>query len=51
MLLLIGSPGSGKSMLARRLPSILTDMTRQESLPDHGGVLRGRDVSDPSHPW
>ena len=30
--LLIGSPGSGKSMLARRLPSILPDMTRTESL-------------------
>ena len=30
--LLVGSPGSGKSMLARRLPSILPDMTRQESL-------------------
>ena len=31
-ILLIGSPGAGKSMLARRLPSILPDMTRQESL-------------------
>ncbi len=31
-ILLVGSPGSGKSMLARRLPSILPDMTRQESL-------------------
>ena len=30
--LLVGSPGSGKSMLARRLPSILPDMTRQEQL-------------------
>ena len=30
--LLMGSPGSGKSMLARRLPSILPDMTQQESL-------------------
>ena len=30
--LLMGSPGSGKSMLARRLPSILPDMTRAESL-------------------
>lgn len=30
--LLIGSPGAGKSMLARRLPSILPDMTRIESL-------------------
>ena len=31
-LLLIGPPGAGKSMLARRLPSILPDMTRQEAL-------------------
>ncbi|NLU23924.1 MAG: YifB family Mg chelatase-like AAA ATPase [Clostridiales bacterium] len=31
-ILLIGSPGAGKSMLARRLPSILPDMTRPESL-------------------
>ena len=31
-ILLVGSPGSGKSMLARRLPSILPDMTREESL-------------------
>ena len=30
--LLVGPPGSGKSMLARRLPSILPEMTRQESL-------------------
>ena len=29
--LLMGSPGSGKSMLARRLPSILPDMTKEES--------------------
>ena len=31
-ILLIGSPGAGKSMLARRLPSILPDMTRAEAL-------------------
>ncbi len=31
-ILLIGSPGAGKSMLARRLPSILPDMTRREAL-------------------
>lgn len=30
--LLIGPPGSGKSMLAKRLPSILPDMSRAESL-------------------
>ena len=30
--LLIGPPGSGKSMLSKRQPSILPDMTREESL-------------------
>ena len=30
--LLIGPPGSGKSMLSKRLPSILPDMTREEAL-------------------
>ena len=29
---MVGPPGSGKSMLARRLPSILPDMTRREAL-------------------
>lgn len=31
-LLMVGSPGSGKTMLARRLPSILPPMTIEESL-------------------
>lgn len=31
-LIMIGSPGSGKTMLARRLPGILPDLTFQESI-------------------
>ncbi len=31
-IIMIGSPGSGKTMLARRLPSILPDLTFEESL-------------------
>jgi magnesium chelatase family protein len=31
-LIMIGSPGSGKTMLARRLPTILPDLTFEESL-------------------
>ncbi len=31
-ILLVGPPGSGKSMLSKRLPSILPDMTMQEAL-------------------
>lgn len=31
-ILMVGPPGSGKSMLSKRLPSILPDMTREEAL-------------------
>lgn len=60
-LLLIGPPGSGKSMLAKRLPSILPDMTREEALettkihsiagtlPSGAGLLRTRPFRSPHH--
>lgn len=60
-LLLIGPPGSGKSMLARRLPSILPDMTFEESiettkihsiagtLPSHTPLIKTRPFRSPHH--
>ena len=48
-LLLIGSPGAGKSMLAKRLPSILPDMTRAEAL-EVSGIWSVAGLADPKHP-
>ena len=48
-LLLIGSPGAGKSMLAKRLPSILPDMGRAEAL-ETSGIWSVAGMTDPRHP-
>jgi len=48
-LLMIGSPGAGKSMLAKRLPSILPDMSRAEAL-EVSGIWSVAGLTDPSHP-
>ncbi len=59
-LLMVGSPGSGKSMLAARLPSILPPLTPQEALEtsmihslagliSEGGISRTRPFREPHH--
>lgn len=48
-LLLIGSPGAGKSMLAKRLPSILPDMCRDEALAV-SAIWSVAGLTDPRHP-
>jgi len=58
---MIGSPGSGKTMIARRIPTILPSMTFEESLEltkiysiagllaDHAGLIETRPFRSPHH--
>lgn len=46
---MVGPPGSGKSMLARRLPSILPDMTEREAL-EATAVHSVMGLTDPDRP-
>jgi magnesium chelatase family protein len=59
-LFMVGSPGSGKSMLATRLPSILPPLSPTEALEtsiiqsvsgllDEGGISRTRPFREPHH--
>ncbi|MEQ6204636.1 YifB family Mg chelatase-like AAA ATPase [Sulfitobacter sp. HNIBRBA2951] len=59
-LIMVGTPGSGKSMLAARLPSILPPLTAAEALEtsmihslagllDEGGISRQRPYRPPHH--
>ncbi len=59
-LIMIGTPGSGKSMLAARLPGILPPLTPVEALEtsmiqslcgllDEGGISRARPFREPHH--
>ncbi|MGJ8585291.1 MAG: YifB family Mg chelatase-like AAA ATPase [Marinosulfonomonas sp.] len=59
-LLMVGTPGSGKSMLAARLPGILPPLTAAEALEtsmvhslsgmlDEGGISRERPFMEPHH--
>ena len=59
--ILIGPPGAGKTMLAKRLPTILPPLTLQEALettrihsvagklPEHTALLTGRPFRNPHH--
>jgi magnesium chelatase family protein len=59
-LLMVGTPGSGKSMLAARLPGILPPLSAQEALEtsmihslagllSEGGISRSRPFREPHH--
>jgi len=59
-LMMVGTPGSGKSMLAKRLPGILPPLSPMEALEtsmihsvagllDEGGISRARPFIEPHH--
>ena len=59
-MLMVGTPGSGKSMLAARMPGILPDLSAAEALEtsmvhsisgllEHGGISRARPFREPHH--
>lgn len=58
-MLMVGPPGSGKSMLAKRLPGLLPPLSAEEALETSmvhsvagslsGGILRHRPFCDPHH--
>ncbi|MEM7440868.1 MAG: YifB family Mg chelatase-like AAA ATPase [Pseudomonadota bacterium] len=59
-LLFVGSPGSGKSMMASRIPGLLPELTAEEALEtsmihsiagllSSGGISRTRPFRDPHH--
>ena len=50
-LLMVGPPGAGKSMLARRLPGILPPLVERESLEVDPAAVGRRHPARPAAAW